>query len=316
MSAAPGGAANRGGAPRRTGGALRGAAALLVLSGAIAAATAPLTNEDVVRMVMTGTAEKKILERIAAEPAEFDLRPEILIELRQAGVGERILEAMRRRQAAMPRVQASPPVRADAPPVPTGTLEIRFEPVEGRAPLSERTAVALKSLPPRLAARGGQEVATMTDMALVVLCLTPGHIPDHWDLKSPLTAGTLPHEMLLFRAATAVEKRHGFEILYLAREERYELPLPEGDHRIRVGAAGKQAGSGTWRLLESDEARLAIRAGAVTRVTLRAANRLEGSYMTGFNLKTDWKVVAVEPAVQPAAEPAGGRAAGAGAEAA
>ncbi|MGH9748993.1 MAG: hypothetical protein ACRD6R_03590 [Candidatus Polarisedimenticolia bacterium] len=312
MIAGAGGAAVRRGVPHRIGAAFFIGAALLVVAGAIGAAGAPLGNEDIVRMVMAGTAEKAILERLAANPADFDLRPEILIELRRAGVGDRILEAMRRRQAAMPRVEPALPEPADTPPVPTGTLEIRFEAGEERAPLAERTAVALKSLPPRLAARGGQEVATMTDMALVVLCLTPGHIPDHWDLRSPLTAGTLPHEMLLFRAAAAVDKRHGFEILYLAREDRYELPLPEGDHRIRVGAAGKQAGSGTWRLLESDETRLAIRAGAVTRVTLRAANRLEGSFMTGFDLKTDWKVVTA----QPPAEPAGGRRDGAGTEAA
>src|SRR2546428_14022813 len=59
-----------------------------------------LTNEDVVRMVANGTTEEEILHAIGSSRARFDLEPDILLELRRAGVPERVLRAMRERQAA------------------------------------------------------------------------------------------------------------------------------------------------------------------------------------------------------------------------
>ncbi|MHB8655211.1 MAG: hypothetical protein ACYDA9_15180 [Terriglobia bacterium] len=53
---------------------------------------APLTNSDVVRMVKTG--EASIIASIQASPAKFDLSPQGLLALRQAGVSEQILRAM------------------------------------------------------------------------------------------------------------------------------------------------------------------------------------------------------------------------------
>jgi hypothetical protein len=272
---------------------------LLAAGAGLPAPPRSLANEDVVRMVMTGVPESAILERIAASAVEFDLAPEVIAELRQAGVGERVLEAMRRRQAAMPRREPAPA----PPPAETGTVEIVFESDPRAGDPSERTAVALAALPPGLARRGGQEVAAMTDMAFAVLCLTTEHVPDHWDLRTPIAAAPR-HETLLFRAGAARTKRRGFEVLYLDRQDAYRVAAAAGGHRLWIAAAGKQAGSGAWRLLTHDEARVEVTPGATTRVRLRARNRIRGSYMKGFDLEEEWRVTAVE-APGAAAGPAG-----------
>jgi hypothetical protein len=251
----------------------------------------PLTNEDVVRMVMTGTAEKDILAAIESRPADFDLTTDMVDELRRAGVDDTIIVAMRRRQAAMPQPEPSPT------PVPeagrSGTLRVEFADGSDTASPAERSAIALKSLPKGMSRHGGVEVGLMTDMALVVLCISADHVPDHWDTRSPIQ-GAPRHELLLFRPGSGTDKLKGHEVLYLDHEASYEVPVPEGDHNIVVGAAGKQAGSGTWRLLESDGARVAIVPGRTTRVTLEARSAIKGSAMIGFNVDTRWKIVGVE----------------------
>ena len=60
--------------------------------------TRPLTNEDVVRLVMTSAAEEVILSAIDEHPPAYDLDPEILAELRRVGVSPAIIASMRRRQ--------------------------------------------------------------------------------------------------------------------------------------------------------------------------------------------------------------------------
>lgn len=53
-----------------------------------------LTNESVVDMVKAGLDESVILAKITATPARFDTRTDALIELKRAGVPDRILAAM------------------------------------------------------------------------------------------------------------------------------------------------------------------------------------------------------------------------------
>ena len=265
----------------------------------------PLTNEDVVRMVMTHTPEKDILAAIDARPADFELSTEMVEELRTAGVGPTIIEAMRRRQAAMPRAEPS------ATPAPeaekTGTLRIEFAPGDPKAAPSARSAIALKSLPKGMSRRGGVEVGLMTDMALAVLCISAEHVPDHWDMRSQLQ-GAPRHELLLFTPKSATDKVKGHEVLYLDHEPAYEIAIPEGGHNIVVGAAGKQAGSGTWRLLESDGARLTILPGRTTRVVVEAHSEIKGTAMVGYNVDSGWKIASVEildaaPAAAPSPPP-------------
>ena len=267
----------------------------LVLSGPRRAAaslrTAHLTNEDVVRMTMTGVPEGEILEAIEARGVDFDLSPEMLNELRVAGVSDRVIEAMRRRQAAMPR---SEPLPAPTPvPARMGSLRIEFAPGDEGDKPSERSAIALRKLPKGLERRGGEEVGEMSDMALAVLCTTADHVPDHWDTRSPLQ-GAPRHELLQMVPGSATEKIKGHEILYLNRKDAYDLEIAAGTHNIVVAAAGKQAGSGSWRLLESDGARVAVLPGRRTRIVLKAHSRIKGSFMTGFSVDSEWKIASVD----------------------
>jgi len=132
----------------------------------------------------------------------------------------------------------------------------------------------------------------MTDMALTILCTTADHVPDHWDTRSPIQ-GAPRHELLLFRSGSATDKVKGHEILYLDHQAAYEVQVPEGTHNIVVAAAGRQAGPGTWRLLESDGARLTVLPGRTTRVVLKASSRIRGSAMTGFSVDSEWKILGV-----------------------
>jgi hypothetical protein len=72
-------------------------------AGAVAAgqgAEAPLTNASVVKLVRAGFREKTVIAIIRARPVAFDLSPERLVELKKAGVGERLILAMLARQGA------------------------------------------------------------------------------------------------------------------------------------------------------------------------------------------------------------------------
>lgn len=68
-------------------------------SGGVAAAkierTPTLTNESVVELVEAGFSEGTIIRRIELSPAEYDLAPEKLGELRKRRVSEPIIAAMR-----------------------------------------------------------------------------------------------------------------------------------------------------------------------------------------------------------------------------
>jgi len=263
-------------------------------------APAPLSNDDIVRMVMTGAAEPQIVAAIEAHPVDFDLSLEMQKELRLAGVNDRILEAMRRRQAAMPRAEPSP---TPAPATPTGTIRVEFGAVSEGGSSPERSAIALKTLPKGAPRRGGVEVGAMSDMALAILCTTADHVPDHWDTRSPL-AGAPRHELLLFRPGSATDTLKGHEILYLDQQAAYEIQVPEGTHNIVVAAAGKQAGSGTWRLLESDGARVTVLSGRTSRVVLEARSRILGTQMTGFTVDSAWRILSVEVLADGAQTPA------------
>lgn len=253
--------------------------------------TPALTNEDIVRLLMTGTPEQAVIETIRARPADFDLAPDIVGELRAAGVSDRILEAMRQRQAAMPRRE--PPPTPEPSPTPTGLLEVRFAQDAGGGKPSEHTAIALKSLPRGMPREGGTEVSEMTDLALAILCTSADHVPDHWEERSPVRNAPR-HELLLFRPASAVDRVKGAEILYLDHQPTYQVSLPEGNHNIQIAAVGKQAGSGTWRLLSTDGARIAVLGGRTTRLTVRARSKVRGSFMTGLAVESEWKIASVD----------------------
>ncbi len=74
---------------------------LLILPLAAAAqAKKPLTNDDVVKMVVMGFDESTVIKTIRANEANFNTSVEALLELRNGGVSKPILDAMLDAQAA------------------------------------------------------------------------------------------------------------------------------------------------------------------------------------------------------------------------
>ncbi len=59
-----------------------------------AAGPTTLTNASVVKLVRAGFKEKTVIAIINARPVSFDLSPDRLIELKKAGVPERVILAM------------------------------------------------------------------------------------------------------------------------------------------------------------------------------------------------------------------------------
>lgn len=59
-----------------------------------AGAEEPLTNAGIVKLVRAKFAEKTIIAVIRSRPARFDLSPDRLVELKRAGVPERVILAM------------------------------------------------------------------------------------------------------------------------------------------------------------------------------------------------------------------------------
>ena len=104
---------------------------------------------------------------------------------------------------------------------------------------------------------------------------THAHFPDH----------PLGREVLGTSETIAAMPRDGIASYHAAHYE---------PHNIVVAAAGKQAGSGTWRLLESDGARVTVLPGRQTRIVLRAHSRIKGSFMMGFSVDSEWKIVSVD----------------------
>ncbi len=252
----------------------------------------PLTNEDIVRLVMTGTDGKAIRKLIAGRRVDFELCTEMVAELRAVGVDDTLIDAMRRRQAAMPRPQLEPLQPSDSGAV--GTLLVSFPtPPEG-SDKAEHSVIAAKTIPKGAPVPRGMEVGLVDDLALAVICTTAFHVPDHWDTRSPLD-GAPRHALLLFEAGAATAKKKGFEILYLDYAEEYRVDVPEGNHALQFVVAGRNLGSGSWRLLAAEGAAVTIAEGRTTPIRLEAKSRLRGNYRTGFGLDIEWSVAPVEP---------------------
>jgi hypothetical protein len=138
------------------------------------------------------------------------------------------------------------------------------------------------------------EVGLVSDLALAVLCLTPDHVPDHWDVRSPID-GAPRHEVLFFQASARPDKVKGFEVLRLDLAETPAIALAEGRHSLVVGLAGRSAGSGDWQLLASAPIAVEVGAAGTQRLPLIAASTLRGSRMTGFTVEHRWEFAAREP---------------------
>ncbi|MBI2198239.1 MAG: PDZ domain-containing protein [Candidatus Rokubacteria bacterium] len=98
------------------------AAPLLVLVGGLhsgpAGAQEVITNESLVAMTRAGLPEAVIIAKLRSTPSALDLRIDALIALKQAGVSDRVLEAM----VATGSGGAGEPARLTALPAPPSSL--------------------------------------------------------------------------------------------------------------------------------------------------------------------------------------------------
>jgi hypothetical protein len=294
----------------------KGTAALLsswLLEAAIVAATAaspgakappkapsgpaPLTNEDIVRLTAYGTSEANIIKEINARTVDFELDAGVVAELERVGVTTKVLEAMRKRQAEAPaRRDAPPPPPAEPVPesaAPPARLTLAFDDAAAASDTghdeSGPQVYALAALPKGAPRPKGAEIDTVDELAIAVLCTTGDHVPDHWDTRTPLKDAPR-HELLAFRAGTTKRKEHGFDVLALDRAPLEPITLPAGSHSLIVALAGRQNGSGAWRLLASDSIRVTAEPGKPLPLLLDARTGLKGSRMIGFDLNMVWKV--------------------------
>ncbi len=253
---------------------------------------APLTNEDVVRMVAQARPEVEMLRIIAASKVDFDLDPDVVVEMRRAGVPEKILRAMRQRQTEAGGRSAPPPV----PPLrAAGSVELIFLPMEEGVGARGKPSFSLIRRTPRWASRqlAMPEKAEVEELAIFLLCSSAEHVPDHWSGRTPLK-NFVRHELLVFRAGSHPGKLKGFEVLFLDLPASLHIPVPEGIHSLVVGVAGKTGPD--WHVAASDDQRgVEVSTGKTTRIEVRLSGRIEGTFQTGFKPEQGLAIGRVTP---------------------
>src|SRR5271157_3258667 len=89
-----------------------------------AQAAAPLTNDDVIKMVQAKLPDGVIVAKIKSSPCKFDTSLDALIKLRQAGISDAVMQAMAEGGSAPEKPAGS----TAAGPVPTAAPhQIRLE---------------------------------------------------------------------------------------------------------------------------------------------------------------------------------------------
>jgi outer membrane lipoprotein SlyB len=79
----------------------------LLLATPLAALAAPLTNDDVIRLVRSGLGEDTIMQAINSGDPAFDTSTDGLVKLKQFGVSDRIIQLVISRQSGVPASSAS-----------------------------------------------------------------------------------------------------------------------------------------------------------------------------------------------------------------
>lgn len=81
---------------------------LIVLAAPLAANAAPLNNDDVIKMVRGGLGDATVIQAVnGAEPA-FDTSPDGLVNLKQGGVSEAVIQSIMARQGNAPVASPAP----------------------------------------------------------------------------------------------------------------------------------------------------------------------------------------------------------------
>ena len=96
---------------------------LTLLAFAHAAAAAPMTNEDVIKMVKGGLGEATVIQAIDGAEPGFDTSPDGLVKLKQGGVSDNVIQRIMARKGAGPAAAAAPPVCKECGTI-TGIREI------------------------------------------------------------------------------------------------------------------------------------------------------------------------------------------------
>src|SRR5213078_2637193 len=92
---------------------------LLIVTGVAAQQKNPaLTNDDILKMVKGGLQETTVLNAITANETDFDVSAKALLDLKQAGISDKIIDAMlsaesKKRNAASPTSASVPPAPAE-----------------------------------------------------------------------------------------------------------------------------------------------------------------------------------------------------------
>jgi hypothetical protein len=210
----------------------------LVLFVAIAAAAdgaspteAALTNEDIVRMVSSGTPERDVLEAIRKHPEAFDLATDMVEELRLAGVPAAVLSAMQQKHDE----STPPPAPVEQPA--RGKVKVVVS-LNGGATLKAPTwadedAKEKLRLPKEIDQR------QVKDLAVFLGCVTSEHVPDLWRSKSPLGRDmgfVARHEMLAFVPGDTPEGKPP----RLTLPARLEAEVDESEpHDLVLGVAAR-----------------------------------------------------------------------------
>jgi outer membrane lipoprotein SlyB len=101
--------------------------AALLVAAPLAALAAPMTNDDVIKLVRSGLGEDTIVQAINAGDPGFDTSTDGLVKLKQFGVSDRIIQLLISRQSGVPAqstgsVPGLAPLPAGAPQQQPQTL--------------------------------------------------------------------------------------------------------------------------------------------------------------------------------------------------
>jgi hypothetical protein len=254
-----------------------------------------LDDEAVVGMLLKGRPETEVLKAIeSASRVSFDLEPDMIRELKAAGVSDKVLEAMRRRQAEMASAPHAAPV-----PGPTGKLQIRFRPAKDNKPQEPILFQVIKKTPRWAAEEMGMvQRPEVDDLAFFLLCTRPDHVPDHWQDQTELKDFTR-HEKLLFRSGSHPSKSHGFEVVQLDLPPSLTLDVAQGEHRLVVGVAAKAGAD--WHVVASDELKqVAVDGSHTAALLVTLSGSVVGSHMVGFK---EEQILSVVDATSASASP-------------
>jgi hypothetical protein len=209
----------------------------LLVAGGIAGGD-PLTEEEIVRMFVAGATSEEMVREIESREPELDVSPEMLDELRQAGLPRAVIDAMVRRQRLADNARRAQEASEQAGTNPV--LRIVFD-------TSQSVSVAGR-IDPQLAAEwelgNAPEERTFADVALYVACHTGDHVPNQWRNKSPLGrdfSSMRRHRLLEFVTATTgkvEDERPAGRRVKLQLPAEIEIPLEPGiAHDITLGLA-------------------------------------------------------------------------------